>query len=196
MVTARARVPASSVNSAGKKDGPVVGIRVTSSQTTVMTPTIITTISTITSARSTLSDSGNTPESAAMEPSLPTPPAFTDILPPLSDDDAPFGPVLHLTIGAEAPPRLDKALAALVPAEAALSRTRLMRMIEEGDVLRDGQPVRDPKSKVAAGEVYALRLAPPVDMETLPEAIALSVVWEDGDLIVIDKPADGIKEFQ
>ena len=119
---------------------------------------------------------------------------MSDILPPLFDDDAPLGPnplapVLHLTIGDAAPPRLDKALAALVPEDAALSRTRLMRMIEDGDVLRGGVPVRDPKARVAVGEVYEIRLAPPVDLETLPEDIPLSVVWEDADLIVIDKPA-------
>jgi 23S rRNA pseudouridine1911/1915/1917 synthase len=108
---------------------------------------------------------------------------------PHSDDDAPLGEVLHLTIGDDAPSRLDKALAALVPAEAALSRSRLMRMIDEGDVLLDGTPVRDPKAKVAAGQVYEIRLAPPIDLETLPEAIPLRVVWEDADLIVIDKPA-------
>jgi 23S rRNA pseudouridine1911/1915/1917 synthase len=115
---------------------------------------------------------------------------LSDILPPLADDDAPLGPVLTLTIGEDAPPRLDKALAALVPAEASLSRSRLMRMIEAGDVIRDGAPVRDPKAKVAPGETYEIRLAPPVDLETLPEAIPLNVVWEDADLIVIDKPAD------
>ena len=114
---------------------------------------------------------------------------FSDILPFLADDDAPLGPVIQLTIGENPPPRLDKALAALVPEEASLSRTRLMRMIEAGEVFRDGFPVCDPKSKVAAGEIYEIHLAPPVDLETLPEDIPLSVVWEDADLIVIDKPA-------
>ncbi len=85
--------------------------------------------------------------------------------------------------------RLDKALAELVPVDAALSRSRLMRMMAEGAVLRDGVAVTDPKTKVALGQHYALRLDPAVDVETLPEAIPLSVVYEDGDLIVIDKPA-------
>ena len=96
---------------------------------------------------------------------------------------------LLVTIGDDAPARLDKALAAAVPEEAALSRSRLMRMIAEGAVSRAGQVVTDPRAKVAAGEVYALRLDPAAEVETRAEAIALSVVWEDGDLIVIDKPA-------
>jgi 23S rRNA pseudouridine1911/1915/1917 synthase len=97
---------------------------------------------------------------------------------------------LYLTIGEEAPNRLDKALAALVPEEAALSRSRLMKMIDEGDVLLAGAAVTNPKAKVAEGQVYALRLAPAVELEHLvAEDIPLTVVWEDADLIVIDKPA-------
>ena len=96
---------------------------------------------------------------------------------------------LSLTIGADAPPRLDKALAALVPEGAALSRTRLMRMIAEGAVWLDGVAVTDPKARVVEGQVYVVRLDPAVEVETLAEDIALTIVHEDGDLIVIDKPA-------
>ncbi|MFN3992479.1 MAG: pseudouridine synthase [Tabrizicola flagellatus] len=105
---------------------------------------------------------------------------------PFEDDE---GGTLSVTIGADAPARLDKALAAAVPEEAALSRSRLIRMIAEGDVSRDGQAVTDPRAKVAEGEVYTLRLAPAIAVETRPEAIPLAVVWEDADLVVIDKPA-------
>jgi 23S rRNA pseudouridine1911/1915/1917 synthase len=104
---------------------------------------------------------------------------------PFEDEDA----SLTVVIGEDAPSRLDKALAAAVPEEAALSRSRLMRMIAEGAVLREGIAVIDPKTKVAEGEVYTLRPDPAVTVETLAEDIPLSVVWEDGDLIVIDKPA-------
>lgn len=109
-----------------------------------------------------------------------------------SDMDEPFEDgdgSLVVTIGEGAPIRLDKALAAAVPEEATLSRSRLMRMIAEGAVFRDGQAVTDPKAKVVEGEVYTLRLDPAVEVETLAEDIPLSVVWEDADLIVIDKPA-------
>ncbi|WP_309663252.1 RluA family pseudouridine synthase [Tabrizicola sp.] len=101
-------------------------------------------------------------------------------------DEAGF---LKVVIGEDASPRLDKALAALVPEAAALSRSRLMRMIADGAVSRNGAAVTDPKTKVAEGEVYLLRLDPAVAVETLAEDIPLTVIWEDGDLIVINKPA-------
>jgi 23S rRNA pseudouridine1911/1915/1917 synthase len=106
----------------------------------------------------------------------------------LPDDDT-DPEMLRLTIGADAPPRLDKALAALVPEGAALSRTRLMRMIAEGAVWLEGVAVTDPKARVVEGQVYALRLDPAVEVETLAEDIPLTIVHEDADLIVIDKPA-------
>lgn len=108
---------------------------------------------------------------------------------PFEDDDEATGGILTVTIGEDAPSRLDKALAAAVPEEAALSRSRLMRMIADGDVSRDGAAVTDPKAKVAEGQTYQVTLAPPQAVETLAEAIPLTVVWEDADLIVIDKPA-------
>lgn len=96
--------------------------------------------------------------------------------------------VLTVTIGDGAPARLDKALALAVPEDAALSRSRLARMIAEGAVSLGGQVVTDLKARVAAGQVYFLRLDPAIETLTLPEAIPLAVVWEDADLIVIDKP--------
>ncbi|MFN6924940.1 MAG: RluA family pseudouridine synthase [Tabrizicola sp.] len=104
---------------------------------------------------------------------------------PFDDEDTGS---LSVTIGDGAPARLDKALAAAVPEEAALSRSRLARMIAEGAVSRDGQPVTDLKAKVAPGEVYMIRLDPALPVEIQPEPIPLAVVWEDADLIVIDKP--------
>jgi 23S rRNA pseudouridine1911/1915/1917 synthase len=103
------------------------------------------------------------------------------------EDDEPA--CLTVTIGPGPASRLDKALAAAVPEGAALSRSRLVRMIGAGAVLRGGQPVTDPKARVAEGDVFTLRLDPAAEVDTRPEAIPLTVVWEDPDLIVIDKPA-------
>ncbi|MGI3167795.1 RluA family pseudouridine synthase [Pseudooceanicola sp. C21-150M6] len=100
----------------------------------------------------------------------------------------PETPVLAIRIGANPPARLDKALARDVPEEAALSRTRLARMIAEGEVTRDGAPLTDPKAKVEEGDIIEIALAPPEEVETLAQAIALDVVYEDEDLIVINKP--------
>ncbi len=108
---------------------------------------------------------------------------------PDTDGDDDTGDLLIVTLGEAPPDRLDKALAVSVPEEAALSRTRLARMIAAGDVLRDGVPVTDAKARVQPGQIFTLRLAPAVDTDTLAEDIPLSVIWEDADLIVIDKPA-------
>ncbi|MGQ0564283.1 MAG: RluA family pseudouridine synthase [Gemmobacter sp.] len=101
----------------------------------------------------------------------------------------PFDGVLSVTLGPDAPDRLDKALARAVPEAADLSRSRLMRMIAEGAVTRDGVAVTDPKARVQAGQVFVVQIDPPTETRTLAEAIPLAVVHEDADLIVIDKPA-------
>lgn len=107
------------------------------------------------------------------------------------EDDAPDTAISgEITVIIDhAAPRLDKALAGAVPEAAALSRSRLMKMIEAGDVWRAGAPVTDAKAKVHAGDQFILHLAPPEELSTLPEDIPLSVVYEDAELIVIDKPA-------
>lgn len=93
-----------------------------------------------------------------------------------------------MVIGAAPPDRLDKALAREVPEEASLSRSRLMKMIAAGEVLKDGTAVTDPKARVAEGEVYDLIVGEAIEIETQPEDIPLAVIWEDADLIVINKP--------
>jgi 23S rRNA pseudouridine1911/1915/1917 synthase len=81
--------------------------------------------------------------------------------------------------------RLDKALAGLL---ADISRARLQALIAEGALSRDGLVLRDPSAKAQAGE-YRLLIPPPSPAEPQPEAIPLSVLFEDAHLIVIDKPA-------
>ncbi|MFN0115167.1 MAG: RluA family pseudouridine synthase [Paracoccaceae bacterium] len=96
---------------------------------------------------------------------------------------------LSLVIGADPPGRLDKALARDAPAEWDLSRSRLTRLIAGGAVSRGGKPVTDPKAAVAAGDRLEIALPPPAEARDAPEDIPLDVVFEDDDLIVIDKPA-------
>jgi 23S rRNA pseudouridine1911/1915/1917 synthase len=81
--------------------------------------------------------------------------------------------------------RLDKVLAARLPD---ISRARLQALIAEGALSRDGAVVSEPASKPAPGR-YVLLIPPPTAAEPLPEAIPLNVLFEDADLIVIDKPA-------
>ena len=94
-----------------------------------------------------------------------------------------------MTIGADPPGRLDKALARDAPESAALSRSRIARLIAEGAVTQAGAPLTDPNARITAGAEIAIALAPPEEIAALPEAIALDVVHEDADLVVIDKPA-------
>jgi 23S rRNA pseudouridine1911/1915/1917 synthase len=96
---------------------------------------------------------------------------------------------LVVTIPANPPDRLDKALALAVPEAAALSRSRLSRLIAEGAVSGPGGIVRDGKARVAEGQDYLITVPDPEPVETRPEAIPLVVAYEDEDLIVIDKPA-------
>ena len=93
------------------------------------------------------------------------------------------------SIAADPPPRLDKALSRDVPADAALSRTRITRLIEEGAVAIDGRVTRDSKARVLAGAHVTIALDEAEESHIAPEAIALDVVYEDGDLVVINKPA-------
>ena len=82
--------------------------------------------------------------------------------------------------------RLDQALARLLPEE---SRSRLARLIDEGHVLVDGRPCV-PRQKVKSGERLEVTLAArPGEGAFEPEAIALPVVFEDDEVLVIDKPA-------
>ncbi|MFV0384609.1 RluA family pseudouridine synthase [Paracoccus sp. (in: a-proteobacteria)] len=96
---------------------------------------------------------------------------------------------LVVIIPANPPERLDKALAQAVPEQAALSRSRLSRLIADGAVSGAGGVVRDGKARVAEGESYRIALPAPEPVETRPEAIPLVIAHEDDDLIVIDKPA-------
>ncbi|MGR3403340.1 RluA family pseudouridine synthase [Paracoccus sp. (in: a-proteobacteria)] len=95
---------------------------------------------------------------------------------------------LLITIPANPPDRLDKALALAVPEAAALSRSRLARLIAEGAVSGPGGVARDGKARVAEGQQYRIALPQIAAVETRPEPIPLTIVHEDADLIVIDKP--------
>ncbi len=68
-----------------------------------------------------------------------------------------------------------------------LTRSAVQRLMEEGAVLQNGRPVK--KNRVTLpGEVYLVTLPDPAPAEALPQDIPLSVVYEDGDVIVVDKP--------
>jgi 23S rRNA pseudouridine1911/1915/1917 synthase len=91
---------------------------------------------------------------------------------------------------AENPPaRLDKALSRDVPPDASLSRSRLARLIADGAVTLNGAVVTDARAQVATGDAVAVTVEAAVESHIVGQVIPLSVVFEDADLIVIDKPA-------
>ncbi|MBW4707771.1 RluA family pseudouridine synthase [Roseobacter sp. YSTF-M11] len=96
---------------------------------------------------------------------------------------------IQFFIDATPPQRLDKALARDVPVAAALSRTRLGRLIESGAVTVDGTTVTDPKAKVAAGADVTIEVEEARESHILPEPIPLDIVFEDAHLIVVNKLA-------
>lgn len=81
--------------------------------------------------------------------------------------------------------RLDRFVAGALPD---LSRSYVQQLIESGQVLVDGM-LRKPKFKMTPGQVVTVLVPPPTVDELRPEPIPLDVVYEDGDVIVLDKPA-------
>lgn len=90
---------------------------------------------------------------------------------------------------AEAPEsgwRLDRFLALKLPE---LSRSRIQALIEAGRVSCGRATIKDANHRIKPGESYAVSLPPPLPSEPQGEDIPLDVVYEDKDLIVIEKPA-------
>lgn len=81
--------------------------------------------------------------------------------------------------------RLDKFLAEAVDA---LSRARLQALLAEGRVFAGDSPVANPSAKVKAGTAYRIEVPPVAPAEPEAQDIPLDVVYEDDQVIVIDKP--------
>jgi 23S rRNA pseudouridine1911/1915/1917 synthase len=81
--------------------------------------------------------------------------------------------------------RLDRVLAARRPE---LSRSRLKALILAGNVTIGAVPIRDPAYHVAKGDTITIDVPEAVAAEPAGEAIALDIVYEDDDIIVINKP--------
>ena len=82
--------------------------------------------------------------------------------------------------------RLDRLLARHV---ADLSRSRVKALIEAGSVEVDGHTIRDPSYRVNSGALIKADVPAPQPARPGPEPIPLKVIYEDADIIVIDKPA-------
>ncbi|MBM3486412.1 MAG: RluA family pseudouridine synthase, partial [Alphaproteobacteria bacterium] len=99
---------------------------------------------------------------------------------------APANPVIAIATDSDAGERLDRFLARALPD---LTRTRVKALIEDGRVAEGGTTIREPSRRVKPGEAFALDLPPAAEPVPQGEAIALDIVYEDDDLLVLDKPA-------
>ena len=82
--------------------------------------------------------------------------------------------------------RLDKALAAGL---ADLSRSRLRALLDQGHVRCAGRTITDPSHRVKPGQIFDIFLPDPAPATPEAQAMPLQVVYEDEDVLVIDKPA-------
>lgn len=97
-----------------------------------------------------------------------------------------MSPVLRITIPISRDgERLDRALATLQPE---LSRTAVQTLIKDGRVTVNGRAARA-ALKVSAGDALIVTLPPPRVVALEPEPLPLAIVYEDADLLVVDKPA-------
>jgi 23S rRNA pseudouridine1911/1915/1917 synthase len=101
------------------------------------------------------------------------------------DERPPVGEQLLHPEATEKGTRLDKFVATHVPS---LSRSYIQELIEQDQVLVDGQP-RKSKFKVTPGQVVRIEVPEPETVPLLPEAIPLDIVFENDDIVMVNKPA-------
>ncbi len=82
--------------------------------------------------------------------------------------------------------RLDRFLADAI---GTISRARVKTLIETGRVSRDGDTRREPAEAVQAGAGYTIDIPPPIAAAPAPQDIPLAILYEDPDLLVLDKSA-------
>ena len=94
-------------------------------------------------------------------------------------------PVEIIVTGGESSKRIDVFLANRDPS---FSRSALQRLIGEGRILINGQPVR-PSQKIRPGDCIRLEVPRPEPLDLTPEAIPIAILYEDADLLVLNKQA-------
>jgi 23S rRNA pseudouridine1911/1915/1917 synthase len=82
--------------------------------------------------------------------------------------------------------RLDKFLVSQLPE---FSRARLQALIESGSILVNGLKARNSGQVIKNGTLIQVNIPPPRPTELVPEAIPLEIIFEDDDLMVVNKPA-------
>jgi 23S rRNA pseudouridine1911/1915/1917 synthase len=105
-------------------------------------------------------------------------------MPPDCPAPAP-APIELFADAASAGVRADRFLADAI---GTMSRSRVKGLIEEGRVSRDGTPLREPAEPVRPGSRYVVALPAPVPATPVAQEIPFPILFEDEDLIVLDKP--------
>ncbi len=106
-------------------------------------------------------------------------------LPATTEPSAHTG-LTHTVTAAEAGQRLDVWLATVLPG---CSRARVQALLRTGQITRDGATLR-PSEMTRTGQVITVVIPPPTPATPQPEDRPLDIVYEDADLVVLDKPAD------
>ncbi|GAB4315998.1 MAG: RluA family pseudouridine synthase [Geminocystis sp.] len=71
-----------------------------------------------------------------------------------------------------------------------ISRSRLQKLISEGQVIVNQQVCESKKTILKTGDEVIVRIPPPVSSHLIPEAIPLDILYEDEYLLIINKPAN------
>ncbi|MCW5873926.1 MAG: RluA family pseudouridine synthase [Anaerolineales bacterium] len=95
-------------------------------------------------------------------------------------------PVVHDLQVAAGPQRLDKFLVEQLPD---FSRARLQALIKEGRVQVDGKAASKSGQTLEGGEAVQVQVPPAAPSELIPEAIPLDVIFENNDVLIVNKPA-------
>ena len=83
------------------------------------------------------------------------------------------------------PERIDKLLAELYPEK---SRSFFQKIIKNGDVLVEQQPVTKTGQPVKGGDLLEIHFPEQIEAKILPEDIPLDILYEDSDLLIVNKP--------
>ncbi|MBV6451106.1 MAG: Ribosomal large subunit pseudouridine synthase D [Anaerolineales bacterium] len=94
--------------------------------------------------------------------------------------------VLHFQYEKQTTERLDRFLVESLPE---FSRSRIQGLIADGFVDVNGSPARKAGQPLDAGAALTVRIPPPLPTDLIPEQIPLDIIFENDDLLVVNKPA-------
>jgi 23S rRNA pseudouridine1911/1915/1917 synthase len=105
---------------------------------------------------------------------------------PANSEPPLHGPIRVTATAEQTGQRVDRFLAETL---ATISRSRVKTLIDEGRVRSETGPVTQPAEPVRAGGIYTIDVPAPVPAQPRPQSIPFPILYEDDDLIVLDKPA-------